>query len=72
MGYLAYLGRFNFLIVVIVSTFACLIESFITYFIVFFSDNHFFERYGKYVAITERELRLANEWFEKYGEIFVF
>jgi membrane protein DedA with SNARE-associated domain len=71
-GYLAYLGRFNFWVVVIVSTFASLVGSLITYFIAFFGGNYFFERYGKYVGITERELHLANEWFEKYGEIFVF
>jgi membrane protein DedA with SNARE-associated domain len=71
-GYLAYLGRFNFWIVVIVGTFACLVGSLITYFIAFFGGNYFFERYGKYVGITERELHLATEWFEKYGEIFVF
>jgi membrane protein DedA with SNARE-associated domain len=71
-GYLAYLGRFSFWIVVIVGTFACLVGSLITYFIAFFGGNYLFERYGKYVGITERELHLANEWFEKYGEIFVF
>jgi membrane protein DedA with SNARE-associated domain len=71
-GYLAYLGRFEFWIVVIVGTFACLVGSLITYFIAFFGGNYFFKRYGKYVGITERELHVANEWFEKYGEIFVF
>ncbi len=35
-GYLAYLGRFNFWMVVIVGTFACLVGSLITYSIAFF------------------------------------
>src|SRR5674536_407962 len=71
-GYLAYLGRFDFWIVVIVGTLACLVGSLITYFIAFFGGNYFFERYGKYVGLTDRELHLADEWFEKYAEIFVF
>lgn len=71
-GYLAYLGHLNFWGVVIVGTFACLAGSLVTYFIAFFGGNYLFERYGKYVGITERELNLANEWFNKYGEIFVF
>lgn len=71
-GYLAYLGRFDFWIVVIVGTFACLVGSLITYFIAFFGGNYFFERYGRYIGITERELHLTNEWFEKFGEMFVF
>ncbi|MEI7827130.1 MAG: DedA family protein [Euryarchaeota archaeon] len=71
-GYLAYLGHLNFWGVVIVGTFACLAGSLVTYFIAFFVGNYLFERYGKYVGITERELNLANEWFNKYGEIFVF
>lgn len=71
-GYLAYLGRSNFWGVVIVGTFACLVGSLVTYFIALYGGNYLFERYGKYVGITERELHLANDWFDKYGEISVF
>jgi membrane protein DedA with SNARE-associated domain len=41
-------------------------------FIAFFGGNYLFERYSKYVGITEREVYLANEWFDKYGEVSVF
>lgn len=71
-GYLAYLERFDFWIVVIIGTLACLVGSLIMYFIAFFGGNYFFERYGKYVGRLKRELHLADEWFEKYREIFVF
>jgi membrane protein DedA with SNARE-associated domain len=71
-GYLAYLGNLNFLAVVIVGTSACLTGSLVTYFMAFFGGNYLFERYGKYLGITHRELRVTNEWFDKYGEISVF
>jgi membrane protein DedA with SNARE-associated domain len=71
-GYLAYVGHLNLLGVILVGTLACLTGSLITYFIAFFGGNYLFERYGKYVGITQRELRLTNEWFDKYGEISVF
>jgi len=45
-GYLAYLGRFDFWIVVIVGTFACLVGSLITYFIAFFGGNYFLNATG--------------------------
>ncbi|MGZ4924506.1 MAG: DedA family protein [Halobacteriota archaeon] len=64
--------RFNFWAVVIAGTFACLAGSLVTYFIAFFGSNYLFERYSKHVGITEREVHLANEWFDKYGEIPVF
>jgi membrane protein DedA with SNARE-associated domain len=71
-GYLAYVGHFNFWGVVVVGTFACLAGSLVTYFIAFYGGNYLFERYGKYVGITRRERRIANEWFDKYGKISVF
>ncbi|MGB9370745.1 MAG: VTT domain-containing protein [Halobacteriota archaeon] len=71
-GYLAYLGNLNFLAGVLVRTSACLTGSLVTYFIAFFSGNYLFERYGKYLGTTHRELRVTNEWFHKYGEISVF
>lgn len=71
-GYLAYLGNLNFLAVVLVGTSACLTGSLVTYFIAFFGGNYLFERYGKYLGTTHRELRVTNEWFDKYGEISVF
>jgi membrane protein DedA with SNARE-associated domain len=58
--------------VVIAGTFACLAGSLVTYFITFFGGNYLFERHGKYVGITERAQRLANEWFDKYGKISIF
>ncbi len=71
-GYLAYLGHLEFLLVTLVGTFACLAGSLVTYSIAFYGGNYLFERYGKYVGITKRELNVANVWFERYGEVFVF
>ena len=45
-GYLAYLGRFDFWIVVIIGTLACIVGSLITYFIAFFGGNYFLNATG--------------------------
>jgi len=71
-GYLAYLGHLNFFAVVIVGTFACLVGSLCTYFVALHGGNYLFERYGKYIGVTRRELNIANTWFDKYGDISVF
>ena len=71
-GHLAYLGNLNLLAVVLVGTSACLTGSLVTYFIAFFGGNYLFERYDKYLATTHGELRVTNEWFDKYGKISIF
>ncbi|MGZ4947219.1 MAG: DedA family protein [Halobacteriota archaeon] len=71
-GYLAYLGHLNFFAVTLTGTLACVVGSLFTYFIAFYGGNYLFERYGKYVGITKRELNVANAWFDRYGEISVF
>ncbi|MGZ4915906.1 MAG: DedA family protein [Halobacteriota archaeon] len=71
-GYLAYLGHLNFFAVTLTGTFACLVGSLVTYFIAFYGGNYLFERYGKYVGMTKRELNVAQAWFNRYGEISVF
>ncbi len=70
-GYLAYLGDLNFLVVILTGTFACLVGSLITYFIAFYGGNYLFERYGKYIGITTRELNVAHAWFDRHGEVSV-
>ncbi len=71
-GYLAYLGHLNFIAVILVGTLACLVGSLITYSVSLYGGNYLFERYGVYIGMTKRELNLAQAWFDRYGEIFVF
>ncbi len=71
-GYLAYLGDLNFVIVTFIGTLACVVGSLITYSIAYYGGNYLFERYGKYVGITKRELNVAYRWFDRYGEVSVF
>jgi membrane protein DedA with SNARE-associated domain len=49
----------DFPAVVLVGTSACLTGSLVTYVIAFFGGNYLFERYGKYLGITHRELRVT-------------
>ncbi|MCZ7585613.1 MAG: DedA family protein [Deltaproteobacteria bacterium] len=38
----------------------------------FFLGRPFFERYGKYVLVTEDKIRRSEEFFEKYGAMATF
>ncbi len=71
-GYLTYLGHLNFFAAVLTGTLACLVGSLVTYSVAFYGGNYLFERYGKYVGMTKRELNVAQAWFDRYGEISVF
>ncbi|MEW5907770.1 MAG: DedA family protein [Patescibacteria group bacterium] len=66
-GYLVFLGRFNFWLVVLVGALGNLIGSFIAYFLGFFEFRKILEKYGKYILISKKDLDRADKWFAKYG-----
>jgi membrane protein DedA with SNARE-associated domain len=53
-------------------TLGCLAGSLIAYYIGLWGGRPLLERYGKYVLIRKRELDLADNWFDKYGDRAVF
>jgi len=70
-GYLAYLGRFSLYGVVIAGTIGSLLGSLAVYYLGLIGGRRLIIKYGKYFMITEKNIKMAEEWFEKYGEISV-
>jgi len=75
-GYLASIGQFNFLAVVLVGAFANLFGSLLAYYLGYYGGEtvvrQIIRSYGKYVLISENELNRSESWFRKYGDKIVF
>lgn len=70
-GYLAHLEHFSLHGVVLAGTVGSLIGSLAIYYLGLFGGRKILLKYGKYFMISERDIKLAEEWFNKYGEISV-
>ena len=70
-GYLAYLGRFNLILVAAAGTVGCNIGSAIAYWIGARGGRPLVERYGKWVLMNRHDLDLMTKFFEKYGSIAI-
>ena len=71
-GFLVASGKFSFLGVVIVSTFANLIGSLVLFLIGRSGGRWVLENYGRYVFIHKKDLDTADRWFFKHGTMVVF
>jgi membrane protein DedA with SNARE-associated domain len=67
-GYLAAQGVLSLPLVVLVATAGATLGSTVAYHLGRWAGRPLVERYGRFVRIGERELRRAEEWFEKYGD----
>jgi membrane protein DedA with SNARE-associated domain len=50
----------------------CTIGSVITYWIGALGGRPFLERYGKYVLISQHDIKMADRWFARWGEATAF
>jgi membrane protein DedA with SNARE-associated domain len=62
----------NFWIVVVVATIGNTLGSLIAYAIGAWGGRPFLKRYGRYLLIREREIELADEFFQRWGSLTVF
>lgn len=67
-GYLVSIGRFNIWGVTVAGAFGNLVGGAITYWLGVWGGRPFFERYGKYVLISRKELDRADRWFARFGD----
>ncbi len=72
VGVLASSGRIDFTIGVLIGTLGSLTGSLVAYFIGAYLGYPILLRYGKYVGITEDEIKRVHSWFERYGALAVF
>lgn len=71
-GFLAYEGNFSFWLVCIVATIGTITGSVISYYMGAKGGNLLFVKYGKYFLLDLADLKKAEEWFKKSGELTVF
>ncbi len=68
-GALAAEGKMSLWLIIGCGACGSLIGALINYYVALFLGRPFFERYGKYVLVTEEKIKKAEDFFEKYGSI---
>ena len=73
-GYLVWEGNsgLGFWEVVLVGSLGCTIGSMAAYGAGYYAGRPLILRYGKFVLITEKHLKTAEDWFKKYGPTATF
>ncbi len=66
-GYLVYLGQLDFNLSIIYGVIGGLLGSAVSYAIGYYGGPPFIHKYGKYVLLSEGKMRLAQNWFDRYG-----
>ncbi|WP_371371893.1 DedA family protein [Sporomusa aerivorans] len=66
-GYLVYLGRMDFTMAVVAGVAGGLIGSIGAYFLGYYGGRPFVLRYGRYILLSERNVDVAQKWFDRYG-----
>lgn len=67
-GYLAYQGIFNIFLIGIIGAAGCTTGSIISYQVGRYGGRPFIEKYGKYLLINKDHIKMAEKWFNKYGD----
>ena len=70
-GYLVYTGRFSLVAVATWGAIGCNLGSVVAYEIGYFGGRPLVERYGRYIFLSERELNVADRFFERRGALAV-
>ncbi len=67
-GYLVSKGAMNFHVAAFAGAIGCVIGSVPSYYLGYFGGRKFFEKYGKYVLVTKKDLDEADKLVDKYGD----
>lgn len=67
-GYLVSKGEMNFHVAAFAGAFGCVLGSVPSYYIGYFGGRPFFEKYGKWLLVSKKDLDEADEWVDKYGD----
>ena len=70
-GYLVYTGRFSLIAVATAGAIGCNLGSVLAYEIGYFGGRPLVERFGRYIFLSQRELAIADRFFEKRGAVAV-
>ena len=67
-GYLVTKGVFSIHTAALFGAIGCVLGSIPSYYLGYFGGRKFIEKYGKYFLISSHDLKVADEWVEKYGD----
>jgi len=71
-GYLVAKGQFTLFWVSFAGALGCLVGSIPTYFVGLYGGRPLLEKYGKYVLISHHDMKIADKFFAKYGDLATF
>lgn len=71
-GYLVARGEFTLLGVSLAGAIGCVLGSALAYWVGVWGGRPFILKYGKYILITEHDLNIADNFFNRYGNFAVF
>ncbi|MCB1152767.1 MAG: DedA family protein [Deltaproteobacteria bacterium] len=68
-GALAHEGKMSLWLIVVCGMVGSVLGALINYGVAYYLGRPFFEKYGKYVLVTEEKIKRSEEFFEKYGAV---
>ncbi|WP_152396519.1 DedA family protein [Paenibacillus guangzhouensis] len=71
-GYLSYMGKLNWMILMIVAFLGTTIGMTITYFVGHAVGMPFIRKYGKWFLLSTAKIEKTEKWFGKYGNGLIF
>ncbi|MBM3360733.1 MAG: DedA family protein [Betaproteobacteria bacterium] len=71
-GYLVYKSQMVLWIVAFMGALGCVLGSIPAYYISKTGGRNLAEKYGRFVLISKKDLKMADDWFKNYGEIIIF
>ena len=71
-GYLVSTGEMVLWKVALAGAVGCVVGSIPAYYLGAYGGRPVLEKYGRYLLISQRDLNLADHWFQHYGEITIF
>ncbi|OIP00277.1 MAG: hypothetical protein AUJ98_08445 [Bacteroidetes bacterium CG2_30_33_31] len=70
-GFFIFDGKMTWTAVILVSTFGSIVGSLASYFIGFYGGKPFISKFGKYLLLNQHHLEIAENFFDKRGEITI-
>lgn len=68
-GYLVTIGKIpDIHVAAVFGAVGCVLGSVPSYYLGYFGGRTFFEKYGKYVLVSKKDLEEADRWVDKYGD----
>jgi membrane protein DedA with SNARE-associated domain len=71
-GFLIAEGKFNFPLVILISTLGSLAGSLLSYCMGYYGGHPFVNKFGKYFLIDQEELDFTEKFFKKNGQVAIF